>query len=271
MKLAISGKGGVGKTTLSAMLAATLSLQGHDVVAIDADPDANLASALGVPDSEPITPLAAMRELIQERTGAKDGYGTFFKLNPHVEDIPEKFGRRIGGIRLLVLGGIAKGGEGCLCPATALLKALLVHLVLGRDDSLVMDMEAGLEHLGRATAQTMDALVVIVDPTSWSTQTARRVRKLAGDLGMRRLFAVANRVNRPAEIEKIVGELQDIPLLGHLPTDDRLAAGILKVAADGKVESSAALADHRKAVEGILSEIAARTQGQGRPSGLAGK
>ncbi len=269
MKLAISGKGGVGKTTLSAMLAAALSLQGHSVVAIDADPDANLASALGIPDSEPITPLAAMRELIQERTGAKEGYGTFFKLNPHVEDIPDRYCRRIGGIRLLVLGGIAKGGEGCLCPATALLKALLVHLVLGREEALVMDMEAGLEHLGRATAQTMDGLIVVVDPTAWSTQTARRVQKLAGDLGMRRLYAVANRVNRPAEIEKIVGELQDIPLLGHLPTDDRLARGIFKRTPDGKAEPCEVLVDHRKAVEGILSEIAARMQGQGRPPGLA--
>ena len=171
---------------------------GAGVIAIDADPDANLASALGVPADEEITPLAEMRELIEERTGAKEGYGAFFKLNPHVEDIPEQYSRRIGRIRLLVLGGIRKGGDGCLCPATALLKALLVHLVLGRDEHLVMDMEAGIEHLGRATAQSMDALLVVVDPTAWSTHTARRVQKLAADVGVRKVLAVGNRVNRPA-------------------------------------------------------------------------
>ncbi|MGA2264992.1 MAG: AAA family ATPase [Phycisphaerae bacterium] len=255
MKLAISGKGGVGKTTLSAMLSAALSLEGRGVVAIDADPDANLAWALGVPAEERITPLAEMRQLIQERTGAKEGYGAFFKLNPHVEDIPDAYCRRIGNIRLLVLGGITRGGDGCLCPATALLKALLVHLVLGRDDGLVMDMEAGLEHLGRATAQSMDALVVVVDGGAWSIQTARRVRKLAADLGLRRVVAVANRVDRPAELAKIAGRLEDIPLVGHLPMDDRLAAGVMRIAPGGRAEAAEVLTDHLEAARKILSEI----------------
>jgi len=259
MKLAISGKGGVGKTTLSASLAAALGIKGGSVIAIDADPDANLASALGLPPQEHITPLAEMDDLIQERTGATGGYGAFFKLNPRVDDIPDTYCRRIGPIRLLVLGGIAKGGDGCLCPATALLKALLIHLVLGRDDALIMDMEAGIEHLGRATAESMDALIVVVDGTAWSTQTARRVRALAGDVGMRNIFAVANRTNQQAQLDKIVGELEGIPLVGHLPTDDRLAAGIVTVAADGTVQPSEALADNLQAVEGILSEIKART------------
>ncbi|MCJ7544538.1 MAG: AAA family ATPase [Phycisphaerae bacterium] len=259
MKLAVSGKGGVGKTTLSALLAVALNREGRDVVAIDADPDANLASALGIPDDEPITPLAEMRQLIQERTGATDGYGAFFKLNPRVDDIPQQYSRRIGRIRLLVLGGIRRGGEGCLCPATALLKALLVHLALAREEHLVMDMEAGIEHLGRATAQSMDALLVVVDTTAWSTHTAHRVRKLAADVGMRNILAVANRTNRPTEMQKIAAELQDIPLVGCLPTDDRLAGGIVTIAPDGSAEPRNEIADSLKAAERILSEIKART------------
>lgn len=258
MKLAVSGKGGVGKTTLSALLAAALSQAGEGVIAIDADPDANLASALGIPADQEITPLAEMRQLIQERTGATEGYGAFFKLNPRVDDIPEQYARRIGRIRLLVLGGISRGGEGCICPATALLKALLVHLALGRDEHLIMDMEAGIEHLGRATAQSMDALLVVVDTTAWSTHTARRVRKLAADVGLRNILAVANRTNRPTEIEKVVAELQDIPLVGCLPTDDRLAAGIVAIAPDGSAAPRQEIADSLKAAEGILSEIRTR-------------
>jgi CO dehydrogenase maturation factor len=259
MKLAVSGKGGVGKTTLSALLAVALGRQGQTVVAIDADPDANLSSALGIAEDQDVTPLAEMHELIAERTGAKEGYGTFFKLNPRVDDIPERFSRRIGPIRLLVLGGIRQGGEGCLCPATALLKALLVHLVLGRDEHLVMDMEAGIEHLGRATAESMDALLVVVDATSWSTHTARRVRKLAADVGLRHVLAVGNRVNRPQETQKIIAELGDIPLVGTLPTDDRLAEGIIGPGPDGRGEPREAIADSLKAVQAILSEIKTRT------------
>jgi CO dehydrogenase maturation factor len=259
MKLAISGKGGVGKTTLSAMLAGTLALKGQGVVAIDADPDANLASALGVPADEPITPLAEMSELIKERTGSKSDYGGFFKLNPRVDDIPDTFSRRIGGIRLLVLGGIRRGGEGCLCPATALLKALLIHLVLGQNQDLVMDMEAGIEHLGRATAKSMDALIVVVDGGAWSTQTAHRVRKLAGDLGMKRVFAVANRMDQTCDLKRTAEQLGDIPLIGHLPTDPRLAEGVLRVTPDGRLEPREALAGNMQALEGILAEVKSRT------------
>ena len=257
MKVAISGKGGVGKTTLSAMLAGALALKGRRVIALDADPDANLASALGVPPDEPISPLAEMDELIQQRTGAKKGYGTFFKLNPRVDDIPEDYARRIGNIRLLVLGGIRAGGDGCLCPATALLKALLVHLILGRDDALIMDMEAGIEHLGRATAQSMDALLVVVDLGPWSAQTALRVRKLAGDIGMKKVFAVANRLGPDADTSRIAQQLGDIPLLGQLPADDRIAAGVLETH-DGGFRPTAGLTANLPAVERILAEVEQR-------------
>ena len=255
MKLAVSGKGGVGKTTLSAMLAGAAALKGQDVVAIDADPDANLGSALGVPPDEPITPLADMEELIKERTGATGGYGGYFKLNPRVDDIPDEYARRIGNIRLLVLGGVAHGGDGCICPATAVLKALLIHLVLGRDDALVMDMEAGIEHLGRATAASMDGLIVVVNPGAWSVQTAHRVRRLAGEIGTKKVYAVVNRVRRPEEVDWTRRQLGEIPLIGQLPEDDRFGGAVLRVGGDGRVEACAALEAYLPAVEGMLAEL----------------
>jgi len=258
VKVAISGKGGVGKTTLSALLAGAMALTGRRVIALDADPDANLAAALGLPLDEPITPLAEMRELIRQRTGAQDGYGGYFKLNPKVDDIPEAFARAIGNIRLLVLGGVRRGGDGCICPATALLKALLVHLVLGRRDALIMDMEAGIEHLGRATAQSMDALVVVVNPEPWSLQTAFRVRKLAGDLGMKKVFAVANRVSAPADAEAIARQLGDIPLIGQLPDDPRLVGPVVAPAQGGELQPTEGLTAHLAGVQAILAELEAR-------------
>ena len=145
MKVAIVGKGGVGKTTLAAALARHLARAGSSVVAVDADPDANLPSALGVPQDRTPEPIAGMRELILDRTDARDeGGGVFFKLNPKVDDLPEKFYVDAGGVRLLVLGTVETGGKGCMCPEGAVLKALLQHLLLRVTDDVVLDMEAGL-------------------------------------------------------------------------------------------------------------------------------
>ncbi len=263
MKIAVSGKGGVGKTTLSAMLSGALALEGQRVIAIDADPDANLASALGVPDETKVVPLAEMHDMIAERTGAQDEPGGYFQLNPRVDDIPDEYALKIGNIRMLALGGVSQGGGGCICPATAIVKALLVHLIIARDDILIMDMEAGLEHLGRATAQSMDALVVVVNPDKWSVQTAVRVRDLAGDLGMKKVFAVVNRLSPPgpetqAKLEQIQTALGDVPLIGSLPMDPRLGEGALKIAPDGIVEPTEALIAHREAVEQIITELRSR-------------
>jgi len=258
MKIAVSGKGGAGKTTLSAMLAATLSLKGRHVVALDADPDANLAAALGVPLDEYPTPLSEMRDLIAERTGAKGGYGGYFKLNPKVDDIPREYGKQIGNILMLALGGVRDGGGGCICPASALVKALLTHLVLSGDEAIIMDMEAGIEHLGRATAQSMDALVIVVDEGPWSIQTALRIGKLAGDIGLKKLFAVANRVTPSTDMERIRRELGDIPVIGEIPWDERLRLGVVRTASltgTGQPEMTQAFADHRGIVEDILSEL----------------
>jgi len=255
MKVAITGKGGVGKTTLAAMLIGALGLKGRNVIAVDADPDANLASALGVPADERITPISRMRELIAERTGSAANYGGYFKLNPKVDDIPAQYAWRLGPVRLLVLGGVAKGGAGCICPASALLKALLVHLILGRDDELVMDMEAGIEHLGRATGQSMDAMIVVVDPGPWSVQTARRVKKLAGEIGIKKLCAVANRVTGSTDLDKLRDELGDVPLIGQLPYDERIVSGLFEKPGGDALRATDALRRHLPAVEALLTRL----------------
>jgi len=218
MKLAIVGKGGVGKTTLAAALARRCAARGRPVVAVDADPDGNLAAALGVPQHAVPQPIAQMRDLILKRTGAEDqGAGLIFKLNPEVEDLPERFSVDAQGVRLLVLGTVESGGKGCMCPEGAVLKALLQHLLLRIPDDVILDMEAGLEHMGRASARGVDALVAVVEPGMRSVQTARRIRQLAADIGIRRTLVVANRIREPREREVLEQALGGETILGVLP------------------------------------------------------
>ncbi len=223
-KIAISGKGGVGKTTLAALLAHIYAEQGRDVIAIDADPAGGLAEALGFPPDmiAQVTPVAEMDELIYERTGAKPGTsGGFFTINPRVDDIPDRFSISHRGIRFLRLGDIEIGGSGCICPESALLKALVTHLLLYRDELMILDMEAGVEHLGRATAQAVDAFLVILEPGRRSLDTARRVRKLAGDIGIDQVYAVGNKVRGESDWAFLRSE-SPIPTLGYLSTNSEL-------------------------------------------------
>lgn len=218
MKIAISGKGGVGKTTFAAFLIRALSEQGKRVLAIDADPDANLAQALGVKDRTRIVPISQMKDLIEERTEAKVGtMGSFFKLNPKVDDLPEKLAIPIDGVRLMVMGGVKKGGAGCICPESTLLKSLVRHLVLARDDVIILDMEAGLEHLGRGTAMAVDRLVVVVEPGRRSVETAHQIRRLAGDIGIKRLSLVGNKIRSDTDKAFLLEEMKDFQFLGFLP------------------------------------------------------
>jgi CO dehydrogenase maturation factor len=230
LKLAITGKGGVGKTTLAALLAHVFAERGQRVLAIDADPATGLAAACGVPPEEAaaITPVSEMETLIYERTGARKGeIGGFFKLNPRVDDIPDRFAVSPpgedgqDGIRILTMGSVKTGGTGCLCPESALLRSLVTHLLLRRDEVLILDMEAGVEHLGRGTAGAVDAFIIVVEPGRRSTQTARAIRTLAGDLGIERVYAVGNKVASEADRAFIREQLTGFEIVGYLDTDPR--------------------------------------------------
>jgi CO dehydrogenase maturation factor len=222
MKLAISGKGGTGKTTLAALLARFWAEQGKDIIAVDADP------ALGLSGEKTITPISDMRQFILDRTDAKAGYGSYFKLNPKVDDIPERFSHRMDGIRLLVLGGASTGGAGCICPESALLKALVTHLLLTPKQIVILDMEAGVEHLGRATAQAVSTMIMVVEPGQRSIQTALNVQRLAAQIGITKVGAVINKVTEGLEIDSLASALGEIPILGTLPYDPDIAKADLE-------------------------------------------
>jgi CO dehydrogenase maturation factor len=222
MKLAITGKGGVGKTTLTALLAQVYADQGREVLAVDADPSPCLAGALGFPDDlrAQLSPIAEMDALIEERTGAKPGTtGGFFTLNPRVDDIPERFSVVHRGVRLLESGSVDLGGSGCICPEAAMLKTLFTHLLFRKDDVLLLDMYAGVEHLGRATVDFVDAMIVVVEPTRRSLGTAAQIKKLANDIGLQRLYLVGNKVRNQEESGFLESETPDLPVLGFLPAD----------------------------------------------------
>lgn len=231
MKIAISGKGGVGKTTLAACLAKYYVKRNYKVIAVDADPDSNLASALGLEPSKvlEITPLVEMSKLIEERTGAKSGeYGLYFKLNPRVDDIPQKFGIDIDGVRLLVAGTIKAGGSGCYCPENVFLKRLFRHLVVNIDEVVILDMEAGIEHLGRGTCENMDCLIIVVEPGLRSIQTAHAVKKMAKDLGIQSLFVVVNKLHSEQERIFLENNLKEFRILGTLPYSESVRDSDLK-------------------------------------------
>jgi CO dehydrogenase maturation factor len=220
MKLAITGKGGVGKTTLTSLLAYVYVERGYRVLAIDADPSPCLGAALGLPAEQlqALTPIAEMDSLIYERTGAQPGtVGGYFKLNPRVDDIPDQFAVSHRGIQLLELGAVKLGGSGCICPESAVLRALMTHILLRRDEIVLLDMYAGVEHLGRATADAVDAMLVVVEPGGRSLATARQIKSLANDLGIHNLFLVGNKVSSDVERDYIAAHSPGLPVLGYLP------------------------------------------------------
>ena len=223
MKIAISGKGGVGKTTLASLIIKNFADRGNKVLAIDADPDANLAGALGIGHPEDIIPISQMKELIEERTESKVGtMGSFFKLNPHVSDLPEKLSVQKGNIRVMVMGGVKRGGGGCVCPESVMLKTLITHLILARDEVVVLDMEAGIEHLGRGTASSVNKLIVVVEPGKRSIETAHQIKKLAQDLGLKNIVLVGNKVRNDQDKEFLIRQLPGFTFLGFLPYNNQI-------------------------------------------------
>jgi CO dehydrogenase maturation factor len=220
MKIAISGKGGVGKTLLAAFLSHTFAEAGYSVIAIDADPDANLAATLGYPHPEQMTPISELSDLIEERVGVRPGTsGSFFKLNPRVDDLPEKYAVKMDGIRVMAMGRIKRGGTGCYCPEGALLQALVSHLILQRDEVVILDMEAGIEHLSRGTARAVDKLIIVVEPGRRSLETAQTIKALAEDLGLRHIAVVGNKITSEADKAFIKSNLPDIEILGFINYD----------------------------------------------------
>lgn len=225
LKIAVGGKGGVGKTTITSLIARTIAAQNKDtkVIAIDADPVANLAAGIGIDESTPITPISELSDLIAERTGAKPGtMGGFFTLNPKVDDIPDRFSIEKDGVRLLVMGTVQQGGSGCICPESTILKALMNHLVLARNEVVVMDMEAGVEHLGRATSGSVDALIVVVNPGRRSRVAADKIRKLGQDIGIKNIVILANRVRSEEDKTLIEETMTDYDILGFIPELDEV-------------------------------------------------
>lgn len=217
MKIAVTGKGGVGKTTFAATLARLYAEEGKYVLAADVDPDANLGLALGFSEEEldSIVPITKMRKLIQERTGAND-QNQFYKLNPKVDDIPDTYSKSCNGVKLLVLGTVETAGSGCVCPEHVMLKRIINHLVLRSNDVVILDMEAGLEHLGRGTTEGMDQFVVVIEPGARSIQTYKNVKRLASELGIRKVRVVANKVRGTEDEDFIRSRIPEEDLLGFI-------------------------------------------------------
>ncbi|MEE8480707.1 MAG: AAA family ATPase [Desulfobacterales bacterium] len=219
MKLAITGKGGTGKSTIAGILTHYYKNDGYKVLAVDADPDANLASAIGIPaeKASSIIPISEQRKLIKERTGADPGqFGQLFKMNPTVHDIPDEFCIDYQGIKLLVMGAIRKGGSGCACPENVLLRSLLSEIILNRDEVIIVDMEAGIEHLGRATARSIDKMIIIVEPGSRSISTAKTIMRMAKEIAIQSFVIVGNKLQDEKQKEWISKKFSQDQILGMI-------------------------------------------------------
>jgi CO dehydrogenase maturation factor len=259
MKIAVTGKGGVGKTTVSAMLCHIFASEGKKVIAVDADPDANLATAIGISKDEinALRPIAELTELIEERTGAKPGSsGGIFKINPRVDDIPEGFGYKTGNITLLIMGKSKFAASGCYCPEHALLRRLLKHIIIERDEVVIVDMEAGIEHLTRGTAEGVDAFIVVVEPGQRSLQTANAVKDLALGLGIKKVFAIANKARREQDIAFIKDNLPDIGFLGAISFNENIMDS--DISGIPSYEASARAVDEVRIIRDALQNLLGR-------------
>lgn len=222
MKIAVSGKGGVGKTTVSANLAKLFAQNGFRVIAVDADPDSSLGFALGIGDDvlRDLKPIVEKQDLIREKTGDS----AMYTLNPLVDDVPERFSIETpGGIRFLRMGGVKKGGSACYCRENTFLKAVINSLILESKDVVIMDMGAGIEHLTRGTSGIVDMMLIVAEPGSNSVHTARVVQELARDLGIAQIRFIANKVRNERDEAFIRQHFSPEELIGILHYDEDIA------------------------------------------------
>lgn len=247
MKIAIAGKGGSGKTTLGGTLARVFAEKGYSVIAVDSDPSMNLHTSLGL---ENPTPVSQLKQLINERAVIGEG---IYSLNPKVDDIPERYAARRGRLRLLVMGTVERGGRGCICPESTFLRALLRHLVLSREEVLILDTEAGFEHLGRKVAESFDLMLVVVEPSMKAVETARHIIKLARDIGIKKLYAIANKIASGEQRELLERELE-VEILEHIPFDTKVMEADMKNVPLAEQEGSEAL-EKIVGVAGRLEEL----------------
>ena len=238
MKIAVTGKGGSGKTTVAAGLALTVKDNGKQVITLDCDPDMNLGLSLGFSDYDKITPISEMKELIANRTGVEslDKPTTFFKLNPKVDDIPEKFAAEHDGVKLLVMGKINKAGGGCMCPENTFIKSLLSHLIINENQFVILDMVAGTEHIGRATAKAVDAFLVVAEPTQMGVATAKRIKKLSTELGIKKVFFIGNKVSSEDDNNFLKKELAN-DFIGFIPYSKTLEEARGRFKFDDKIKN----------------------------------
>ena len=252
MKIAVSGKGGVGKSTIAAAIALTLAKRGQKVLALDADPDANLAAALGIPKSVEIRPISSEMKLIEERTGVQiNEYGKVFKLNPEVSDVAEKFGVKYNGVNLVVLGSVNKGGGGCACPENTFARSLVTDLVLYKNETLIMDMEAGIEHLGRGTAMGVDIVIIVVEPGQRSIDCAQTVIRMGTEIGLKRFIIIGNKVTSKEDEEYIKKSLPNHEIAAFMP----YAQNIREADRDGVSVLDAFNAEQIKIINDLIEKI----------------
>ena len=212
-RVVVTGKGGVGKTTLTALLARHMSRRGYRVLALDADPQMNLPYALGLDADEAhsLVPLSENDDYVEEKTGVRpgEGWGLFFRLNPDVDDVVDRFGvRGPDGVRLLVMGNTVQPAAGCLCPENALLGSVANAMSLRHDEAILMDTQAGFEHFGRALAKGFRHAVVVSDPTFNGLQVALRAATLARDLGIESVHLVVNRARNKLDFDRSLATLE---------------------------------------------------------------
>jgi CO dehydrogenase maturation factor len=219
LKIAVSGKGGVGKTSISAALAKLFAKNGYKVIAVDADPDASLGISLGISDAElaKIVPLSELEDVIKEKNA---GGGAFYTLNPQVDDVLTDYSLKLGNISFLRMGAIKPGGSACYCKENTFLYAVIDALILDQDDVVILDMGAGIEHLTRGTSKGMDLMIIVTEPSKTSVQTAGVVKKLSEDLGIESIKVIANKIRSPKEEEFIKKQFAQGELLGIIPFDN---------------------------------------------------